>query len=169
MSKRTIYNLNEIVIHNDYAEIIIYNKHCEEIARTKIDIDDIDKVKDYKWGLNNNGYIRNNKTRMYLHRFITNAPKGKVVDHINHDRLDNRKCNLRICTYQQNNMNLSLRNDNSSGYAGICWYKSRNKWVTKIIVNGKSIHLGYFENKEDAIKARKEAEEKYFGKYRRTD
>ena len=111
----------------------------------------------------------NGNTGLRLHRFIMNAPKGKVVDHINHNKLDNRKCNLRVCTQSQNTMNSSLRSDNSSGYTGVYWYKSRSKWLVRITVNGKCINLGYYDDLEEAVKVRKEAEIKYFGEYRRLE
>ena len=78
------------------------------------------------------------------------------VDHINHNKLDNRKSNLRICTHQQNCMNVS---DNVKG---IHYDKSRNKWMAHI----KGKNLGRFNTKEEAIEARKQAEMDYFGEYR---
>ena len=97
-----------------------------------------------------------------MHRFIMNFPKGKYVDHINHNTLDNRKCNLRICNNADNIRNGKIRTNNKSGYNGICFDKSRNKWLAGIKVNYKRIFLGRYVNIEDAIKARKEAEKKYF-------
>ena len=97
-----------------------------------------------------------------MHRFIMNFPKGKYVDHINHNTLDNRKCNLRICNNADNLRNGKIRTNNKSGYNGICFDKNRNKWLVGIKVNYKRIFLGRYDKIEDAIKARKEAEEKYF-------
>lgn len=160
---RTVYNQNEIIIYEDYAEMILYDKDNKEIARTLIDLDDVDRVKQYKWRLNDNNYVIRDDMR--LHRFIMNCPNDKVVDHINHNRLDNRKSNLRICTQRENIMNRSKTSRNTSGYTGVMWDKSRNKWVARI----QNKHLGYFNNKEDAIKVRQEAEIKYFGEYRFLD
>ena len=95
-----------------------------------------------------------------------NCPDDMVVDHINLNPLDNRKMNLRICTKQQNEMNRPLRNNNTSGITGVSLYKQTNKWRAYIEYNQKYIHLGLFDTKEDAIKARKQAEIKYFGEYR---
>ena len=89
---------------------------------------------------------------------------NKVIDHINHNTLDNRKQNLRIVTRVQNQMNMSKRKDNTSGFTGVHFNKRSDKWMATIQVNYKSINLGTFKNKEDAIEARKKAEEKYFGK-----
>lgn len=97
-----------------------------------------------------------------MHRFIMNFPKGKYVDHINHNTLDNRKCNLRICNNGDNLRNGKIRTNNKSGYNGIYFDKNRNKWLAEIKVNYKKIFLGRYVNIEDAIKTRKEAEKKYF-------
>ena len=95
-----------------------------------------------------------------------NCPDGMVVDHINLNPLNNRKSNLRICTKQQNEMNRPTRSHNTSGVTGVSKHKQTNKWRAYIEYNQKYIHLGLFNTKEEAIKARKEAELKYFGKYR---
>ena len=167
MKKRTVFTLNDIVIHNDYAEIVLYDRYNNEKCRALIDLDDIDKVKKYKWGLENNYVSASiNGKRVKLHRLIMNCPDDKLIDHINRNRLDNRKSNLRITTHQQNNMNKGLTKSNTSGYTGIYWHKARNKWQVSIKVNYKSIFLGYYTDLEEAIKVRKEAEEKYFGEYR---
>lgn len=103
---------------------------------------------------------------LYLHRFITHCPEGMYVDHISLDTLDNRKSNLRICTWQQNNFNKISYSHNTSGFRGVIWRKDRNRWMAQISVNKHNIYLGVFKNIEGAIAARKEAEEKYFGDFR---
>lgn len=162
--ERSHKDLNEIIEYEDHAEIILYNKRHEEIARALIDLDDLDKIKDLKWHLNH-GYARNNKIGS-LHRLVMDCPDDMVIDHINHNPLDNRKSNLRICTQQQNLMNLSKKSNNTSGTTGVSWSKVKNKWMSIIVINGKTIFLGYFNNKEDAIESRKQAEIDYFGEYR---
>ena len=153
----------------DPNEIIVYDNYGKEINKALIDLDDIEKVKNYKWTFD--GKYARNSGKERLHRFIMNCPKDMVVDHINMNPLDNRKCNLRICTMQQNNFNKKEQTNNTSGRVGVTWDKQTNKWRAQIQVDGKSIKLGRFKNKEDAIKAREEAELKYFGeyKYRRKD
>lgn len=84
------------------------------------------------------------------------------LDHINRIKDDNRIENLRECTSKENQQNTDLQKNNTSGFKGVGWYKKYNKWCAKIKVDGKYIFLGYFENKEDAIKVRKESEEKYW-------
>jgi hypothetical protein len=99
-----------------------------------------------------------------LHREIMSAPKGYVVDHINHDTLDNRRGNLRICTYSQNGFSRnSLNKDNTSGVRGVSFYK--NRWVASAKYGGKLVYLGRFKNKEDAIRARKESDRKMMGEF----
>ena len=133
------------------------------------DIDDYEKVSKYHWYEENNGYIRSSskkkEDRFHLHRLIMGFPDGMNIDHINHDTFDNRKSNLRIVTVSQNAMNHILGNKNTSGITGVVWVKNRNNWKAEIKLNGETIYLGSFDKFEDAVKARKEAEEKYFGEY----
>lgn len=164
-TKRNRSDINEIIEHENYAEIILYDNYGKEKGIAKVDLDDIDKVKDYKWSMSHD-YVYNSITNMFLHRLIMNCPKDMVVDHINHNPLDNRKSNLRICTVSQNGMNAKIRNDNTSGVTGVGWDKKYNKWYARIAIKGERILLGYFNTKEEAVKARQEAEIKYFGKYR---
>ena len=165
--RRTLKDPNEIVLHDDYAEIILYDMNSNEKARALIDLDDVHKVKEYKWCLDGYGYVRGGKEKkIQLHRFVMNCPDDMVVDHINLNPLDNRKMNLRICTKQQNEMNRPLRNNNTSGITGVSLHKQTNKWRAYIEYNQKYIHLGLFDTKEDAVKAREQAEIKYFGEYR---
>lgn len=166
---RTRFDPNEIVEYEDHAEIILYDKDCEEVARALIDLDDVDNVKCYKWCLGNLGYVKYVKEDISLHRLIMDCPKDMVVDHINHNPLDNRKSNLRICTQQQNSINRSIRSDNNSGIAGVLWNESRKKWIAYIRYNKKGITLGYYNTKEEAIEARKQAEIDLFGEYRNQD
>ena len=88
-----------------------------------------------------------------MHRLIMDAPKGFVVDHINGDGLDNRKCNLRICTDSENLKNQGKRKANTSGYKGVFWHTRMNKWIAKLYSNKKCIHLGYFGCPIEAAKA----------------
>jgi hypothetical protein len=94
------------------------------------------------------------------------CPDGMDVDHKNHNKFDNRKSNLRIVNRSQNMMNKSKRSDNTSGVTGIRFNKDINKWTATINENKKYHYLGSFDNIEDAIQARINAEKKYFGEYR---
>lgn len=92
------------------------------------------------------------------------------IDHIHHDpapqnRYDNRKCNLRKVTRSQNNMNRHIGKNNKSSVKGVYWHTRDKKWCAQIGYNGKHIYLGRFENFDDAVAARKDAEEKYFKEF----
>lgn len=156
--------LNKYIQHSDYVVGMATNTKNEFY----IDIDDYEKVKRYSWYENKDGYLmsRINYKLVRLHRFIMNVEDSKtIVDHANHNTLDNRKNNLRIVTRSQNNMNKELSSNNHSGVAGVMWDKDNMKWMAYITKNYHRKHLGYYENFEDAVKVRKEAEEKYFGEY----
>lgn len=139
------------------------------------DLEDYDKIKDYCW-CNHDGYLITNSKNtekqfnIKIHRLIMNASDfNQKVDHINHNKLDNRKCNLRVCTNQQNCFNHKVHSDNTTGYSGITLCKDRkdkNVYRARIFINKKGIHLGYFDKLEDAVEARRKAEEKYFKEYR---
>ena len=108
----------------------------------------------------------NGKSKIYnAYRIIMNIDDSRLeVDHINGDKWDNRKCNLRIVTHADNMKNKKLDKRNKSGYTGVKETKA-GTWNAQIYCNGKYINLGTYKAKEDAIKARKEAEEKYFGEF----
>ena len=163
---RTIYDKNEIVDCGNYAEMILYNKEGEETARTKIDKNQIKRVSKYKWNLGNKRYVRCIKLKTQLHNFVLGKKKGYHTDHKSGDRLDNRVENLRIVTVSQNQWNRNvLHRRNKSGYNGVFWDSVTNSWAARICCFRKQIWLGRHKNKSDAIKARLEAEQKYFGEF----
>ena len=115
-----------------------------------------------------NGYIVFNiNKKTYLgHRvawFLINGiiPNKMEIDHINRNKSDNRICNLRIVSSSENSRNSPITKRNKSGIVGVSWYQNREKWRATIMDENKQIHLGYFKEKNDAIKARKKAEAKY--------
>jgi hypothetical protein len=107
------------------------------------------------------------KTSIKMHRFILGLipGDGKETDHINHDRSDNRRRNLRICTSSQNNANVNRRSDNTSGYKGVYFNRRDGKYVAQISVNGRQIELGHFDIIEDAARAYDKAARKQFGEF----
>lgn len=132
------------------------------------DKQDYNLIKKYCWYENKAHYLLtriNSRKQLLLHRLITNAPSGKCVDHINKNTFDNRRLNLRICKQKENNKNTAIRCDNKSGYIGVNWKKTLNKWVATIACDGHHIYLGCYVNIEDAIKARLQAEKHYFKEY----
>lgn len=127
------------------------------------DKEDFDKIKDYCWYKGSKGYLlaNINHTSIRLHRLLLNEP-NLPIDHINHKVNDNRKCNLRVCTYSENNYNRRIQSNNTSGVVGICWHNKSKKWFARITVNKETISLGLFDDLEEAKEARKKAEVKYF-------
>lgn len=154
----------------NYLELPL-TKRGKQVAVALVDASDYNLLKDYRWKLHTNGYAMRNvwvdgvASIEYMHRVITQATKGKVVDHINHNTLDNRKSNLRLCEHRENMRNTKLSKNSTSGYTGVVWHKTQSSWQARIRLNYKTIFLGYYNNLEDAVKARKLAEKKYFGNF----
>ena len=126
------------------------------------DLEDYDKIKDYCWHINDKGYIKGrdkNNKHISFHRLVMGFPNNMQIDHIDHNKSNNKKSNLRIVTPQQNCYNRTPKTNNT----GV--YKVKNRWKAKI----KDIYLGSYNNIDDAIKARKDAETKYFGEYKYKD
>lgn len=141
---------------------------------TVIDKDDIEKVNKYTWHLDKKGKQRyvivnitynRTTTKIYLHRFIMNCPKNMTVDHINHNGLDNRKNNLRICTNRENSINSRKRRNTSSIHKGVSWDKSMNKWQSYIKNISKKEHLGYFDDETEAAKIYNKRAIELFGEF----
>lgn len=80
--------------------------------------------------------------------------------------MDNRKSNLRVCDYSGNNQNRKTMKNNKSGTIGVTWYKTTGKWMAGLKFNSKFKNLGYYDNYDDAVKAREDGEIEYFGEYR---
>lgn len=133
-----------------------------------IDYDDYEIICKYTWNQNDKGYIyaNSNNKRVYLHRILFNlTQRNQLVDHINHNVLDNRRSNLRIVNNSQNQMNRDKPKQNTSGIKGVYWHKNKEKWQANIQIDNKLLYLGIFDSKQDAINARKDAEKKYFNEY----
>ena len=91
-----------------------------------------------------------------LHRLLTECPKGMVVDHINRNTLDNRLCNLRICTTKENNNNRKVRCTCKTGYPGIHKDKYTGKYITRITLNSRRYYIGKYSTLEEAIEKQNE-------------
>lgn len=137
-------------------------KHGEIVL---IDDEDYEELSRYSWCLNSAGYasrrISRNKS-LFMHRFINKTLKGFETDHINGNKLDNRKENLRNVTHSRNQMHDRIPSNNTSGVKGVYFDKTRRKWLPRVKVNGKNIYLGIFSDLEEAKIARKQGEELYF-------
>ena len=137
----------------------------------------MEKVQKYHWGLwrlercngkNIQIYAFSQKIKQMLHRYVMNVTdKNMVVDHISGNTLDTRKSNLRECTNYNNMQNRKKSIANSSGYTGVTWDKTNQKWMAYIYYEGHQRTLGYSDNKEDMIKLRKKHEKKAFGEFLR--
>ena len=167
MASKKNKKFNQYDLTGEYG--IGYTSKGEEFY---FDLEDYDKIKDYHWYISTTyGYVitgkRNSeKQTIAFHRIVMNCEDPNIeIDHIHgiNSRNDNRKSNLRIATISQNAMNRKLSITNTSGCTGVC--PKDNKWRAYIYVDGKAIELGLFNNKEEAIKVRKKAEEKYFGEW----
>lgn len=141
-----------------------------------LDEEDLHLIEKYSWRIQkrkHGPYVRSSipvngkHVDIYLHRIIANAPEGLVVDHINGDGLDNRKCNLRVCTHAQNLANQKNQKRGRSKYKGVVWRANANKWGAKIMVEGKYIWLGYHSLESAAAQAYNEAATKYLGMFAR--
>ena len=162
---RSKYDPNEFTILENEVHIYLYDKNGNKFAEAIVDLEKYDVVTQYKWCLDKAGYVKNSKQK-YLHRIVTNA-NDNYVDHINGNKLDNRLKNLRICTNAQNCQNkISLPKNNTSGILGVRYREDRQKWYAEIQCNGIKKHIGVFNTKEEALKARIKAEKDCFGEFK---
>ena len=104
---------------------------------------------------------KDGRTTIGLHRWIMNSPKGMQVDHINRNTLDNRKCNLKICTQLENANNKGFYKNNKSGHKGVYFIQSQNYWIAELKLNKICYRSKQYKTKEEAIIGRKILEEKY--------
>lgn len=132
-----------------------------------IDKEDYEAVRPYTWSEDVYGYIYTTIDSKYikLHKFLLDKNNLFIVDHKNRKKYDNRRINLRKATKQENNRNHKARKDNDSGVSGVVWMRSNKNWSAVIYINGHTKRCGSYRNIEDAIKARLEAEAKYFGEF----
>jgi hypothetical protein len=126
-----------------------------------VDDEDAARVASFRWQARLQGNIwyavrtvdGGRHTKQAMHRLLLCAPRGSQVDHVNGNGLDNRRSNLRYCTNGQNQQNRHHARNNTSGFRGVTWNKASQKWQAGIKYEGKSIHLGLHDNREDAARA----------------
>ena len=167
MGRKTVPNEYSIVDDTVYMivghKVILFDKA------------DLQKVTSRRWRMCNNYVIttinKNDKRyTVYLHRFIMGvADKELEVDHINGDQLDNRRCNLRVCTHADNRKNNKMYKSNTTGVTGVSYRADcpARPYVASICVGGKQKCLGYYPTIETATEARRKAEQMYFGDFTR--
>jgi hypothetical protein len=143
-----------------------------------VDPEDYEELSKYKWYAvqSPRGFYavrtvfakkaRGGRKTVGMHRIILKAPEGKFIDHINHNGLDNRKCNLRICTLQQNIWNMRKQRGNcASQYKGVTWRKDIDKWQARVICGGKVFSCGHFDDEKTAASAYDKKAKELFGEF----
>lgn len=167
LTSKRFKRYNKYNLDNEYG--IGYTSQGKEFW---FDIEDYERIKQYCWYIDKNGYvvahdIINPQKILILSRVVMNLYDDTLcVDHIHGEqtRHDNRKCNLRICTKQQNNINRRPQSNSLSGITGVRWNQSTNKWIANISINGTYMSKS-FSKFEDAVKQRQEWENEIFGEY----
>lgn len=140
-----------------------------------VDDEDFEFLSQWKWYVHGSGprtcyaerKSEGDHKRVPMHRVIMNTPKGLFTDHINGNGLDNRRCNLRICTTAENQYNARRRHSNRSGFKGVYYDKAVGKWRAAITINQKKIHLGRKDTPQEAHQLYVEAAKKHFGEFAR--
>ena len=138
-----------------------------------VDDTDYNELSQYKWcaqKTQGNFYatrksprINGKQSSISMHRQILQLEKGdkREADHKDHNTLDNRRANIRICTHQQNQKNQKRQLNTTSNFKGVCWYKLTKKWLARIMINGERKCLGYFRIEKEAALAYDVAAKKY--------
>lgn len=130
-----------------------------ELTKNKyalVDDEDFEPLSLYKWHTTPDGYAAKmgvtdgQRVVIRMHRELLDAPKGTYVDHINGDKLDNRKTNLRFATHQQNCHNTKVKKRNKLGLKGVCLHKLSGLYIARIKAHGKTHYLGYYKTPEEA-------------------
>lgn len=170
--QRTNSDLNDYVISGDVAIFNVYNQKNIKVGEFIIDKEDLPIVKYKKWRFSHNhivtGLPSKGEQRELSHIILGVNPNGIndfVVDHINGNSKDNRKCNLRITTQGNNVINKSYMSNNTFGFIGVSYRKCRDCYDPEIRLNNKRCHLGYCKTKEEAVYARYVAEQILFGEF----
>lgn len=163
---KTYNKKNKFIKKDGYYDIESYDYFGDIIAICQVSSSDYSIVHGFIWRLSDKGYVMSHKDgkTVFMHRLILN-PGKHIVDHLNWNRLDNRRDNLRIATKSTNAMNTREWGHTKSGVTGVNWRKDTEKWRAYIKVKGVQIALGSYENKDDAISARLNAEKKYFKEF----
>lgn len=173
LSKRYRHRDNIYEFYQDYGICYTYDKKYKWL----FDLEDYEKIKDIYWnainsrGMKNQHYAAGTDTikhkTVLMSRIVMDLSDNdkRQIDHINHDITDNRKNNLRICSTFENCVNKGIFSNNTSGVTGVDWSKNRNKWRARISNHGHDYTIGFFNDINDAIIARKKAEQEFWGDF----
>lgn len=139
-----------------------------------VDDEDYEWLNQWTWCIRNGYASRTYKLSgkdysIYMHRLIANTPLGMETDHIDRNKLNNQRINLRKCSATENLQNSRKHKDNKSGYKGVSYHNQCGKWTARIKANGIYKHIGLFANPEEAAHAYDEAARKYYGEFARTN
>ena len=129
-----------------------------------VDDADFEYLNQWKWHCDAQGYARRScgVRKVHMHRDVNKTPDGFLTDHINRNKLDNRRENLRTVLKIENQRNHKILKTNTSGYNGISWNKATKKWEVYLWLKNRKIKIGYFVDIAIAAKERKLAELKYW-------
>lgn len=155
-----------IELENEYL-IELYFPNSNEIEDyAHISKIDYEKCKEMYWKKSEYGYARGyfNKRAVLLHKFITNTDDTILIDHIDRNKLNCTRNNLRFADKSINSLNRDLQSNSTTGYKGVSLDKRRNKYRAYLKKNGKQIWLGYHDTLEEAVLARRNGFEKIYGK-----
>lgn len=166
---------------------LMYHEDMKEIPLTQgkvalVSDEDYSTLSQYKWQYTGTGYASRSerfgpvdKTEVgwkrykykgfLMHREILEPPSGMQVDHINGNKLDNRRSNLRLCTRSQNYWNKGKQSNNKSGYKGVFWAKHVQRWRARVMSNGRITELGYFDSPEEAHRSYVKAAKQVHGEF----
>lgn len=153
---------NEFTLFENYAVFKVESKKFG-VKDVYIDLEDVESVSKIFWHVcfmykdyySVVGWDKSKKYEVLLHRYLLNAPKDKMVDHINRNPLDNRRCNLRLVDNSANQHNKTLLCTSTQHYKGVR-LRPHGRWQARIMVNKKPISIGHFATEEEAVKAREE-------------
>jgi len=155
---------NEIIIGDENDAYV----DLGNAAFVRFDAADIDLIKDRVWTLSKDGYAVNMRFgagSISMHVLIFGRQQGKMIDHVDGNKLDNRRQNLRFATASENQFNRGMSSNNTSGYKGVTFVKKENKWRARITAYGKTIHLGDFSDRHEAGYAYEKAAKEHHGEF----
>jgi hypothetical protein len=161
-------NYGHYCFYPGYAECLLPNGNS-----FLIDIQDYPVVSRYRWVKTREGYFSascgKRNSHITLHRLIMNPPAGTLVDHIDGNKNNCRRRNMRLTDYAGNARNIQTQKNNKCGLKGVYWASDRNKWRAEITADGRHIHIGSFDTREAAARAYDKYALSCFGEFAKTN